>query len=227
MNPESSAGSPFWEQPEIVGRFAARDPDHRLARLVEEYPDPGAVRVLDLGCAGGRNSVFLAERGFDVTALDLSTAMVAETRLRVAVVLGPEEAERRVRVGAMDRLDTIADGSIDLIVALGVYHAARSGKEWEASLSESNRVLSAGGRVLVAIHTAEFRPDDRIPIPVPGETHVYDGLASGRSFLVDADTLDRDMARHGLSPVVPTDTVRRETEGGGRRVTANGLYVKP
>lgn len=225
MNIESSAES-FWEQPDIVGRFAARDPDHRLARLVEEFPEPEAVRVLDLGCAGGRNAVFLAERGFDVVALDLSQAMVAETRRRVTEVLGSEEARRRVRVGAMDRLDGIADGSIDLIVALGVYHAARSRREWDAALSESYRVLRDGGRVLVAIHTAECSSEGRAPIPVPGEPHVYDGLASGRSYLVDADALDRDMARHGFSPMVPTETVRRDAEDGGRRVTANGFYEK-
>ena len=47
--------------------------------LIEEYPDPSRVRVLDLGCAGGRNTVVLAERGFDLEALDASAAMVAKT----------------------------------------------------------------------------------------------------------------------------------------------------
>ncbi|NIP81300.1 MAG: hypothetical protein GWO00_00905, partial [Gemmatimonadetes bacterium] len=42
----------FWESPERVARFAERDPDHRLVALASGYGDPGAVRVLDLGCAG-------------------------------------------------------------------------------------------------------------------------------------------------------------------------------
>jgi hypothetical protein len=44
---------------------------------------------------------------------------------------------------------------------------------------------------------------------------------------VDAQTLDREWAARGLSPVVPTEVVRKETDSGGRRVTANALYRKP
>ena len=43
--------------------------------------------------------------------------------------------------------------------------------------------------------------------------------------LVDASTLDSELARHGLAPVVPT-SVARPTVEIGRRVSANGLYVK-
>ena len=41
--------------------------------------------VLDLGCAGGRNTVLLAERGFDVWAVDASDAVAhgAEQALNV------------------------------------------------------------------------------------------------------------------------------------------------
>jgi hypothetical protein len=42
-----------------------RDPDHRLSELVDRCPDPEAVCVLDLGCAGKRNTVFLGRLGFD------------------------------------------------------------------------------------------------------------------------------------------------------------------
>src|SRR5262249_40561030 len=89
---------PFWESPENVARFAAREPDVRLAELIPTYAKPRDVRVLDLGCAAGRNAVLLASKGFDVEAVDSSSAMVAKTRERLAPVLGEAEAERRVRV---------------------------------------------------------------------------------------------------------------------------------
>ncbi|MCK5448654.1 MAG: class I SAM-dependent methyltransferase, partial [Gemmatimonadetes bacterium] len=115
----SQAGdTPFWESPEAVERFANRDPDVRLLGLLDEYLQPGQVRILDLGCAAGRNTVVLAERGFDVLAVDSSVAMVERTRQRVGVILGGLEAERRVLVGSMDDLGFLADASVDLVVAL-------------------------------------------------------------------------------------------------------------
>ncbi len=211
----------------MVARFAGREPDVRLTRLAAEYADPPAVRVLDLGCAGGRNAVFLARLGFDLLALDSSQAMVAETRRRLGAILGEAEAARRARLAAMDRLEGIADGSVDLVVALGVLHQAGSEEEWNRALAEAARVTAHGGRMLVANFTDEFDPDGTGLDPVPGQPHLRDGRESGRAHLVDAATLDREMAEHGFRPLVPTETVRHPTESGGRRVTANALYVKP
>src|SRR4030095_13103316 len=121
----------FWDSAENVERFAAREPDARLTELVREDPAPSRIRVLDLGCAAGRNAVLLADKGFDVEALDASPAMVAKTRERLARSLGAAEAERRVRVGRMDDLSPAADVTFDLVVALGLYHCAESRAEWE------------------------------------------------------------------------------------------------
>ncbi len=216
----------FWEDPESVAKFAAREPDVRLLELIEGIDDPGGVRVLDLGCAGGRNTEVLARRGFDVWALDGSEAMAAHTRERLAAVLGEGEAARRVRPGRMDDLGAFADASFDLVVALGIYHCARSRAEWDAALAETARVLKDRGRLLAAVFTPETDLTGEGIRPVPGEPHLYDGLPSARSFLVDPATLDQEMARFGLHPEVPSRTVRIET-GPGRRVTVNALYRKP
>lgn len=216
---------PFWERAEVVDQFASRAPDHRLARLVEELARPEATRVLDLGCAGGRNAVLLAERGFDVWALDASAAMVARTRERLAGILGPIEAGERVRVGRMDDLASFGDHSFDLVVALGVYHSAGSMAEWERAVAETARVLKAHGRVLVNSFTPEVDLTGEGVRPVAGEPGVYEGVAGARGVLLDANALDAGMARHGLLPVVPSETVRVETERG-RRVSVNALYLR-
>jgi len=217
--------SSFWDSAENVARFAAREPDVRLTELVREYADPAATRVLDLGCAGGRNAVFLAEKGFDVEALDSSPAMAAKTRERVAAIRGAAEAAARVRVGRMDDLSFAADGRFDLVVALGLYHCAQSRAEWDRALSETARVLKPGGKLLVSVFTPETDLTGRGTHPVPGEPDLYEGFDSGRHFLVDAARLDRELAHFGLQPLEPTRTARPKTEVG-RRVSANGLYRK-
>ena len=194
--------------------------------LLHEYPEPSKTRVLDIGCAGGRNVVPLARAGFDLDALDASSAMVAKTRERVTPILGAEEARKRVRVGRMDDLSFAADAAFDLVVALGIYHCAQDHAEWDRALSETARVLAPGGRLLVSVFTPETDLTGRGIRPIPGEPDVYEGFDSGgHHVLVDADGLDREMTRFGLTPLQPTRTARPKAETG-RRVSANGLYAK-
>ena len=147
--------SDFWERPEQVERFAAREPDVRLQALLIRLGDPRTTRALDLGCAAGRNAVLLASRGFDVTAVDASRAMVERTRRRLEPFVPTAELARRVRVARMDDLSSIPSSSVDLLVALGVYHQAESAAEWDRALEESSRVVRAGGLALVSVFTPE------------------------------------------------------------------------
>jgi SAM-dependent methyltransferase len=186
-------GRPWWEDPGSVRKFADRDPSVRLRQLIANDPDPTRMRVLDLGCAGGRNTMMLAARGYDVHARDASAAMVSHTRERLTEVLGAVEAQRRVKFGRMHDLGDFADSSVDLIVALGIYHCAADREEWEAALAESARILAPGGRLLVAVFAPEIHVLGEPARPLPGV-----------KFLVDAETLDSAMARVGLTTVEPS-----------------------
>lgn len=217
--------NPFWDQPETVDRFTDRAPDHRLVRLAKEFVEPEFTRILDLGCAGGRNTVFLAEAGFDVWASDASRPMVERTRARVTDILGAAEAERRIQHGRMEDLGAFADASFDLVVALGLYQNAESLEEWETALDETARVLAPGGLLLVAHFTPEVDLTGEGTRPVPGQPGVYEGLPGGRAVLMNASALDAAMTRRDLHPREPSETVRVETERG-RRVTVNALYRK-
>ena len=49
--------------------------------LAEELGDAEPVgRVLDLACGEGRNAIWLAERGFEVTAVDFSEVAIERAR---------------------------------------------------------------------------------------------------------------------------------------------------
>lgn len=188
--------------------------------------DPESTdRVLDLGCAGGRNAVFLARRGFSVHALDTSPEMVEETRRRVSDIVGTEEARRRVRRGRMQDLGRFDDDSFALVLALGVYHHASDLEDFRRALAESARVLEPGGLLLSASFSPRSSPGEEGLRRAEGHDRLWRGFSSGPLLLLDADALDREAARHGLVPHRPTETVEAEHDGG-TRVTVNALYRK-
>jgi SAM-dependent methyltransferase len=215
----------FWGSRERVEEFASRPPDRRLLELLDDCADPAFMRVLDLGCAGGRNTIVLAHRGFDFHAVDASAAMVAKTRDRVESVLGPDEARRRVHLGRMEDLGRFAAESFALVVALGIYHGAEGRAGWDRAIDETVRVLAPGGQVLVASFSPRSDPKGEGLKAVPGAPHMYEGIESGPLYLLAAEELDAGALRHGLVPVVPTETVTVPTELG-QRVTVNALYRK-
>jgi len=215
----------FWETADAVSRFEAREPDIRLMELLEDLDPPSAIRVLDLGCAAGRNTVALVRLGYDVYALDGSQAMVVRTRERIAGILGAAEAERRVVRGSMADLGDFDDGAFHLVIALGILHQAADREEWSGAVSEIARVLRTGALALVAAWSPRSRPDGVDLVPVLGQEGVYEGFHSGLHYLVDAPALDREMEANGLIAAVPTEEFEVEM-GAGQRVTVNGLYRK-
>ncbi len=215
----------FWEQPEQVRRFADRPPDQRMVDLLEDVPETGAMRILDLGCAGGRNTVWLAERGFDVVAIDASKAMIRETRRRVRPYLGQADATRRVRIGQMDDPAIASDRLFDVVLAIGILHNARSSEEWQRTIGTLAAALKTAGLLLVSTFAVGSRLDGSALHASPSDPHVYKGAKAGPLYLVTQNELDEMLKDHGLLPARPTETVRRETESG-IRVTCSGLYRK-
>jgi SAM-dependent methyltransferase len=53
-----------------------------VSHLVEQFGDGKISRILDLGCGTGRHAVEFAGRGFDVTGVDFSEAMLNRARIR-------------------------------------------------------------------------------------------------------------------------------------------------
>ncbi len=69
-------------------------------------------KTLDLGCGNGRNSLFLAANGFDVTAWDRNTQSI-ESMARIAAA----ENLRNLSYGIVDLNNHKFDGQYDLILS--------------------------------------------------------------------------------------------------------------
>lgn len=213
---------PFWEQPQTVERFANRLPDKRMMGLLTDQPK--STRVMDLGCAGGRNTQWLAQQGFDFYAVDSSKAMLAHTRSRVQPYVG-EQTARRVLEATMDNLEAFESGFFDLVICFGVYHAAQSIEEWHRALSETARVLKPQGQLLMTQFSPRSDPTGQGMQQV--EPHLFVGFRGERKMLLlEPHELDSWVAQHGLTPVRPTSDVTAPADEGGTRVVVNALYRK-
>jgi SAM-dependent methyltransferase len=112
--------------------------------LVEEVSELSPGRALDLACGAGRNAIWLAERGWRVTAVDYSEVGLAEAKRR--------SAERGVDVDWVlaDLTEWLPPaGAFDLVC---VFYLQLPAEERRLVLSRAAAALAPGGTILVVGH---------------------------------------------------------------------------
>ncbi|MFC8146429.1 class I SAM-dependent methyltransferase [Streptomyces paradoxus] len=153
----------FWD-----GVYAARPaaeaprPNARLTETVSDLP-PG--QALDLGCGEGGDALWLAGRGWHVTAVDISAVAVE----RLTALARSHGLGDRVTAEHHDLQASFPQGGFDLVCAH--YLHTPFGLDRSAVLRSAAHVLRPGGRLLVVDHgsTAPWSwnqdPDIRYPSP--------------------------------------------------------------
>ena len=124
-------------------------------RLVEQTADLTPGRACDVGCGEGADAIWLAEQGWDVTALDVSRVALDRTAQH-AIERG---VERRVKVGEYDVLAgqpprrPRRTRGFDL-VSVHFMHVPR--EDFDGVYRRLAAAVAPGGRLLVVAH----HPDD-------------------------------------------------------------------
>jgi len=116
------------------------DPHDLNLLLASRYaPPPG--RLLDLGCGGGETSVFFAQHGFDVTALEFSPTALTLARQNAG------NAGVSVAFTEGDMTDPLPfdDDSFDVVSDHRAFHCVVDLDKRAATLREIHRVLRPGG----------------------------------------------------------------------------------
>jgi SAM-dependent methyltransferase len=139
-------------------------------------------RVLDAGCGGGRNLVYLLARGFDVFAIDDDAAAVAAVA-RLFARLAPHLPADHVQQGHVHALPW-PGGSMDAVISSAVLHFAPDLEHFRAMVDEMWRVLAPGGLLFARLATS-IGLEHRLGAAV-GRVRLPDG--SDR-FVVDEATL--------------------------------------
>lgn len=141
-----------WDTRYGRGEHAAIEPSRVLVRAVEEFaPEPsddfGPARALDLACGAGRHAIFLAGRGFRVTAVDAS---------RVGVELTSQRARERgltldARVADLERGEFVMEPDAYHLVC-DFYYLQRD------LFPHVRAAVRPGGLFVAAIHTIDEDP---------------------------------------------------------------------
>jgi malonyl-CoA O-methyltransferase len=110
--------------------------------------DPSGLHVVDLGCGTGRHSLWLAEHGANVIALDFSAGMLEEARRKSGA-----DAVQFIQHDLLLPLP-LSDGELDTVVSGLVLEHLR---ELDGFFLEACRILRQGGRAIIsAMHPAMF-----------------------------------------------------------------------
>lgn len=175
-----------------------------LDQLLKGRIAPG-MAVLDAGCGGGRNLVYLLREGYEVCAVDENPEAVRQVRhlaAQLAPALAPESLAESFQVADLEAIP-FPDARFDVVLCSAVLHFARDEEHFNRMLDEMWRVLRPGGLFFARL-ASTIGLEGRVR-PLQGRWFlVPDG---SERFLVDAEMLRATTARLGgiwLDPLKTT-----------------------
>jgi SAM-dependent methyltransferase len=179
----TSAGSPMTSQEEIdesVTRKRWNDiytsfdavltVDETMPRIVDLFVEYNVKTVLDLGCGGGRHTVYLEQEGFDVYGIDIA----GEGVKKAYHLLTEKGLGAALSIGSIRNLP-YRNNSFDSLISVRVIHHGRI-EAIRKTIKEIERVVKPRGLIFVTVrkrvHKKERRPSTEIAprtyVPVEG-----------------------------------------------------------
>lgn len=165
-----TVGAEFWEDFYAGGR--SRWSGGANALLVEEVADLRPGIALDLGCGQGGDAIWLAARGWQVVAVDVSSAALSFAAANAAAA-GVADAITWER---HDLDVSFPDGQYDLVTTAYLHSPVALGRE--DVLRRARAAVRPGGRLLVIGHAGppSWNPTDHHAVGLPSADDVLAGL---------------------------------------------------
>jgi ubiquinone/menaquinone biosynthesis C-methylase UbiE len=162
----------------------------------------------------------MAALGAAVVGIDVAGPMLeaARCRVRAEAVAGGILLAR----APMDRLP-LADASVDLVVAHGVWNLARSAVEFRRAVAEAARVARPGAGLFVFTFSRSTLAADAPP--VPGETFVFTQFAGEPQCFLTEEQLTEELSLVGFQKDPPGPLTEYNRPPVGRRLTPSGPVI--
>jgi SAM-dependent methyltransferase len=135
-------GSPYLAHPLLTPQRTKAEIDFLLSKI--SIPDAGFI--LDIGCAFGRHSIELAQRGYSVVGVDPSQAMIEASRQASS---GMDKPPQFVQVSAEDyQTDQYFDAVMCLFTTLGQIEGDQDNHRL---VGQAANLLKPGGYFIVEV----------------------------------------------------------------------------
>jgi tellurite methyltransferase len=145
---------PFWEKsyqrPGKLNTFGGGRPSDAVVKVASKLP--AGTKALDLGCGEGRNALYLAGLGFQVSAFDISESGIEKLKAIAH--------ERGLEIDAIvcDMREYEFPCQFDLNVCQGCLHLIKR-EEWRILIKRMKEFTTPGGQHIVGVFT------DTVPEP--------------------------------------------------------------
>ncbi len=114
-------------------------------KYIESYLKPG-MRILDLGAGTGRYSLYFADKGYDVVAIE-----IVEKHANAIRQAKTDDMKLEVIWGnAVDELKELNDNSFDVILCFGPLYHLEKNIDRETCVNEMKRICTDNGKMFIA-----------------------------------------------------------------------------
>tara|TARA_B100000035_G_scaffold305542_1_gene306497 strand:- start:125 stop:769 length:645 start_codon:yes stop_codon:yes gene_type:complete len=155
-------GGPWdWKNPSKERKLQ----DDHIVDFIKYHNFEKNLKVLDCGCADGRNSEYLINEGFDTTGIDFSQTVIKRTQKRLT--------KGKFFVEDIRKLEKIESNSFDILIDAGAFHV-NFPKEAMSIIKGYHRILKSSGKMFIRVFNKdEYTPNPIFPVNAEGTMPVF------------------------------------------------------